>query len=150
MDLFDTPLEPSHLQRNSGDFVEVRRIAKSGSDYPVLMLNMNRYTRDSGFPGRGAYHEYIAGLGRFLMGWVLAPSCFGDFSSSAKRSVIRRSTRSSLADTRSIGTSWSSMTRRARLRISAARACASNMPLSIAAPAIRRHLAHDGFAILST
>ncbi len=68
MELFDTPLEPSHLQRNSGDFVEVRRIAKSGSDYPVLMLNMNRYTRDSGFPGRGAYHEYIAGLGRFLMG----------------------------------------------------------------------------------
>jgi hypothetical protein len=48
VELFDTPFEPSHLQRNSGDFAEVRRIAGSGSDYPVLMLNMNRYTRDSG------------------------------------------------------------------------------------------------------
>jgi hypothetical protein len=45
MKLFDTPLEPSRLQRNSGDFAEVRRIAESGDYHPVLMLNMNRYAR---------------------------------------------------------------------------------------------------------
>ena len=68
MELFDPPLEPSRLQRNSGDFAEVRRIAESGDDHPVLMLNMNRYARDSGFLDRGAYRDYIAGLGPFLIG----------------------------------------------------------------------------------
>lgn len=68
MELFDTPSEPSRLQRNSGDFAEVKRIAESGGDHPVLMLNMNRYTPDFGFPDRGAYREYIDGLGPFLIG----------------------------------------------------------------------------------
>ena len=68
MELFDTPLEPSRLQRNSDDFAEVRRIAESGTDRPVLMLNMNRYTPASGFPDRGAYLDYITGLGPFLEG----------------------------------------------------------------------------------
>ena len=68
MELFATPLEPAHLQRNSDDFAEVRQIAETGNDGPVLMLNMNRYTPDSGFPDRGAYQEYITGLGPFLEG----------------------------------------------------------------------------------
>ena len=68
MELFDTPLEPSRLQRNSDDFAEVRRIAESVNDHPVLMLNMNRYTPDSGFPDRGTYLDYITGLGTFLEG----------------------------------------------------------------------------------
>jgi hypothetical protein len=68
MDLFDTPLEPSRLQRNSADFAEVRRIAESGRDQAVLMLNMNRYAPHSGFPDRGAYRDYIDGLGPFLIG----------------------------------------------------------------------------------
>jgi hypothetical protein len=66
MKLFDTPLEPARLQRNSDDFAEVRRIAESSNDRPVLMLNMNRYVLDSGFPDRGAYRDYITGLGPFL------------------------------------------------------------------------------------
>ena len=65
MELFDTPLEPSHLQRNSGDFAEVRRIAESGSDYPVLMLNMNRYTRDSGFPAMALIASTLTALDCF-------------------------------------------------------------------------------------
>jgi hypothetical protein len=68
MRLVDTPLEPPRLQRNEDDFAVVRQIAESGRDYPVLMLNMNRYKPDSGFPDRGAYHEYITGLGPFLEG----------------------------------------------------------------------------------
>ena len=50
------------MQRNSGDFAEVRRIAESGDDHPVLMLNINRYARKLGFLDRGAYRDYIAGL----------------------------------------------------------------------------------------
>jgi hypothetical protein len=64
--LVDTTLEPPRLQRNDDDFAIVRRIAESGQDRPVLMLNMNRYMPSSGFPDRGAYHDYITGLGPFL------------------------------------------------------------------------------------
>lgn len=68
MGLFDTPLAPARLQRNSDDFAVVRQIAESGNDHPVLMLNMNRYKPDSGFPDHGAYRDYITGLGPFLEG----------------------------------------------------------------------------------
>ena len=68
MKLFDTPLEPARLQRNSDDFAVVRQIAESGNDHPVLMLNMNRYTPDLGFPDRGAYRDYITEMGPFLEG----------------------------------------------------------------------------------
>lgn len=66
--LFDTPLEPPHLQRNADDFATVKEIAEGGKDHPVLMLNMNRYMANAGFPDRGAYHAYITGLGPFLEG----------------------------------------------------------------------------------
>jgi hypothetical protein len=65
MELFDTPLEPLHLQRNSGDFAEVRRIAGSGDDHPVQMLNMNRYTRDSGFPAMALITSTLLALDCF-------------------------------------------------------------------------------------
>lgn len=68
MKLFDTPLEPPRLQRNEEDFAFVRRVAESDRDFPVLMLNMNRYRADSGFPDRGLYRTYIDGLGPFLEG----------------------------------------------------------------------------------
>jgi hypothetical protein len=68
MALVKTELEPSHLQRNADDFDVVRSIAESGSDGPVLMLNMNRYSLESGFPDRGVYQQYISGLGNFLEG----------------------------------------------------------------------------------
>ena len=68
MALVKTELEPSHLQRNADDFAVVRSIAESGSDGPVLMLDMNRYSLESGFPDRGIYQQYISGLGNFLEG----------------------------------------------------------------------------------
>lgn len=37
-----------------------------GEDKPVLMLNMNRYTPEAGFPDEGLHHDYIAGLETFL------------------------------------------------------------------------------------
>ena len=66
--LFDTPLEPTYLQRNEDDFAYVRKIAGSADDHPVLMLNMNHYRADCGFPDRGLYQQYITGLGPFLDG----------------------------------------------------------------------------------
>jgi hypothetical protein len=66
MKLFDTPLEPPHLQRNGDDFAFARKVAESRNDYPVLMLNMNRYRTDCGFPDSGLYKKYINGLGPFL------------------------------------------------------------------------------------
>jgi len=68
MALVRSKLEPSHLQRNEDDFSIVRQIAESGKDGPVLMLNMNRYSVDSGYPDGGVYKQYIAGLGKFLEG----------------------------------------------------------------------------------
>lgn len=69
MALVNTKFEPSHLQRNEDDFSIVRQIAESGKDGPVLMLNMNRYRADSGYPdGDGVYKQYMAGLGKFLEG----------------------------------------------------------------------------------
>lgn len=68
MALVKTDLEPPHLQRNEDDFSIVRSIAESDHDRPVLMLNMNRYAANSGFPNDGAYLQYISGLGRFLEG----------------------------------------------------------------------------------
>lgn len=66
--LFDTALEPPVLQRNSDDFSIARQIARSGNDYPVLMLNMNRYKADCGYPDSGLYKQYISGLAPFLDG----------------------------------------------------------------------------------
>jgi hypothetical protein len=68
MALVNTDMEPPHLQRNEEDFTVVRQIAGSGKDGPVLMLNMNRYRADSGYPDRGTYKEYMDGLGKFLEG----------------------------------------------------------------------------------
>lgn len=68
MKLVDTPLEPSYLQRNADDFEIIRRIVESDHDRPVLMLNLNRYKADSGYPDGGIYKKYIDGLGPFLEG----------------------------------------------------------------------------------
>lgn len=68
MTLVKTDLEPARLQRNEGDFSIVREISESANDGPVLMLNMNRYTLDAGFPSGGLYQDYVTGLERFILG----------------------------------------------------------------------------------
>jgi hypothetical protein len=68
MTLVQTEFEPPHLQRNADDFAVVRQISESDHDGPVLMLNMNRYAPDAGFPDGDLYQEYITGLGPFLEG----------------------------------------------------------------------------------
>ena len=66
--LFDTSLEPPLLQRNANDFAYCQEMAAREDDKPVLMLNMNRYRADCGYPDRGLYKQYIEGLGPFLDG----------------------------------------------------------------------------------
>ncbi len=68
MALVHTRLEPPHLQRNEEDFAIVRKISESANDGPVLMLNMNRYKADCGYPDSGDYKNYMDGLGTFLEG----------------------------------------------------------------------------------
>ena len=63
-----TKLEPPHLQRNEAEFRIIQRIAEGPDDPSVLMLNMNRYTPEAGFPNGKPYLDYINGLGSFLAG----------------------------------------------------------------------------------
>ena len=44
----------------------IKAIAESGDDRPVVMLNLNRYAPDSGFPDGGLYHDYMDALSRLL------------------------------------------------------------------------------------
>ena len=46
--------------KNEGEFTIIQEIAKSKSDRPVLMLNLNTYFDRKGFLNRdGKYSEYI-------------------------------------------------------------------------------------------
>lgn len=68
MDLVDTKLEPPHLQRNAAEFQTIRDIAAGSDDGPVLMINMNGYYQEAGYPDGELYQTYIQGLGPFLQG----------------------------------------------------------------------------------
>ncbi len=50
MKLVDTKLEPPHLQRNSEEFQIIKDIASGDDDGPVLMINMNGYYKEAGYP----------------------------------------------------------------------------------------------------
>ncbi len=57
---------PDQLTRNEDELLAIRAIADGGDDRPVLMLNLNRYKPDAGYPGGGIYQQYISGLEQFL------------------------------------------------------------------------------------
>ncbi len=52
--------------RNDDEIAVIRDIAKSGNDSPILMLNLNRYSVEAGFPNGELYTSYISGLERFV------------------------------------------------------------------------------------
>lgn len=57
-----------------GELDAIAAIAESGEDRPVLMLNLNRYAKDSGYPDGALYRDYMAALDTLLSqvgGWVL-------------------------------------------------------------------------------
>jgi hypothetical protein len=57
---------PPQISRNEDEHLVIQTIAQGGDDCPVLMLKLNRYKADAGFPGTGLHQEYMAGLETFL------------------------------------------------------------------------------------
>jgi hypothetical protein len=53
---------PEALARNEAELAVMRELAESGRDGPVLMVNVNRYRPDSGYPDGQPYSEYLEGL----------------------------------------------------------------------------------------
>ena len=51
---------------NDAEIEIIRAIAASGEDKPVLMLNLNRYTAEAGFPDGELYNAYVLGLEKFV------------------------------------------------------------------------------------
>ena len=53
-------------ERNDEELSRMRTIAAGGSDRPVLMLNLNRYTTAADFPNGELYRAYMSVLTAFL------------------------------------------------------------------------------------
>ena len=56
-------------QVNSRDDAEMeimRKIAQSGNDYPVMMINLNFYSKEASYPDGALYQNYMSVLEGFL------------------------------------------------------------------------------------
>ena len=53
-------------KRNDTEIQIMREIATSGNDHPVLILNLNCYSPEAGFPDGALYKNYMTVLERFL------------------------------------------------------------------------------------
>jgi ketosteroid isomerase-like protein len=60
------PMPPEHLKRNEQELTALRHDIEAGRDRPVLMLNLNTYTVEAGFPEGAPYRAYMAALGSAL------------------------------------------------------------------------------------
>lgn len=54
------------VERNVGEINTIKAIAESGKDEPVLMLNLNRYAREAGYPHGDLYRSYMSVLEELL------------------------------------------------------------------------------------
>ncbi len=52
--------------RNEAELVRIREIAESGADRPVLMMNLNLYRADAGYPDGAPYTDYMRALEALL------------------------------------------------------------------------------------
>ena len=52
----------SHVSATRESFGRAKAIAGSADERPVLMLNLNRYTEEAGFPNGEAYTSYMTRL----------------------------------------------------------------------------------------
>lgn len=52
--------------RNESELEAIKAIADGGSDKPVLMLNLNRYSEDAGYPDGDNYRKYMSVLEALL------------------------------------------------------------------------------------
>jgi hypothetical protein len=51
-----------HLERNPDELKKIHKLISVGGDHPVLMINENAYTHESGYPDGEPYKRYMAGL----------------------------------------------------------------------------------------
>ncbi len=51
-----------HTQASRDELEAIRAVAEGERDAPVLMLNLNRYTPEAGYPDGGNYRAYMAVL----------------------------------------------------------------------------------------
>ncbi len=54
------------VQRNEDELQAIKAIADSGNDRSVLMLNLNRYAAEAGYPEGELYRRYMAVLAELL------------------------------------------------------------------------------------
>ncbi len=52
--------------RNEDELDAIKAIARGGGDKPVLMLNLNRYSTEAGYPDGDTYRAYMAVLDTLL------------------------------------------------------------------------------------
>ncbi len=57
---------PTAVRRNEYELAIVRQIADSGADRPLLMMNLNRYKSDAGYPDGALYRAYRGALSKVL------------------------------------------------------------------------------------
>lgn len=51
---------------NASEILIIKNIAQSEGDYPVIMLNLNKYKIQAGFPDGELYRDYMRVLGDLL------------------------------------------------------------------------------------
>ena len=54
------------FEPNAVEFLEINKIAGSGDDKAVLMLNLNRYVRKAAYPNGELYMNYMMALSQLL------------------------------------------------------------------------------------
>ena len=59
-------MRTSLIRANESELEAIRTIAEGGSDTPVLMLNLNRYFPEAGFPDGEIYRGYMSVLDALL------------------------------------------------------------------------------------
>ncbi len=59
-------MSTSLIRGNESELEAIRAFAEGGSDTPVLMLNLNRYFREAGFPDGENYRGYMSVLDALL------------------------------------------------------------------------------------
>lgn len=58
--------DPVAVRRKDSEVAAVKAIAESGNDRPLLMMNLNLYKPEAGFPEGALYKAYRAALGEIL------------------------------------------------------------------------------------
>ena len=58
--------DPTAVRRKDSEVAAVRAIAESGNDRPLLMMNLNLYKPEAGFPEGSLYQAYRTALNKVL------------------------------------------------------------------------------------